>query len=152
MKKLSIILRKIKTFFKIDNKAKLNFIKAYIYCGIARGVILFLPFNKLRKKMGSKGGESSEKESKEIYKVARNITWGVLEASKYTPWESKCLVQALTVQRMLKEKGISSTIYLGVKKDENNKMLAHAWVRCGEYILTGGSNKHEYTVVAKFAN
>lgn len=53
---------------------------------------------------------------------------------------------------MLKEKDVSRTIYLGVKKDENNTMLAHAWIRCGKYVVTGGANKCEYTVVAKFTN
>lgn len=152
MSKLSILARKTKSFVGIDNKVKFRFIKAYIYTAIARMVILFLPFNKLRKRMGKKGTESPDIVDKETYKVARNISWVVLQASKYTPWESKCLVQALTAQRLMKENGISTTVYLGVKKGENNEMLAHAWSRCGEYFLTGGANRLEYTVVAKFSS
>ena len=41
---------------------------------------------------------------------------------------------------------------LGVKKDNNNQMLAHAWIRCGDYFVTGGGNRHGYAVVAKFAS
>ncbi|MGL5379009.1 lasso peptide biosynthesis B2 protein [Clostridium sp.] len=152
MGKLSILARKTKSFIGIDNKVKWRFIKTFIYTAIARMVILFLPFNKLRKKMGTKGLESPEKVDKETYKVARDISWIVIQASKYTPWESKCLVQALTAQRLMKENGIPTTVYLGVKKGANNEILAHAWTRCGEYFLTGGINRGEYTVVAKFSS
>lgn len=152
MPSLSVLARKTKTFIKIDNEVKVDFIKAYIYTGIARGFILFVPFNKLRKRMGKQKTESPEEVEREIYRIAKQVGWIVIQAARYTPWESKCLVQALTAQRMLKKKGISTTIYLGVKKDKNNSMLAHAWIRCGSYTVTGGSNKDEYTVVAKFAN
>jgi len=152
MQTLSLLARKTKTFIKVENSIKVDFIKAYIYTGIARGFILFVSFNKLRKRMGKQKIESAEEVDIDIYKIARRIGWVVIEASKYTPWKSKCLVQALVVQRMLKNKGISTTIYLGVKKSEDKSMVAHAWIRCGTYVVTGGINKHEYTVVAKFSN
>ena len=88
----------------------------------------------------------------EIVKLAKKISWIVTTIAKYTPWESKCLVQALTAQKMLKKQGVSTTLYLGVKKDNNNQMLAHAWIRCGDYFVTGGGNRHGYAVVAKFAS
>ena len=53
---------------------------------------------------------------------------------------------------MLKKQGVSTTLYLGVKKDNNNQMLAHAWIRCGDYFVTGGGNRYGYAVVAKFAS
>lgn len=152
MQTLSALARKIKTFFTIDNKLRIQFIQAFIYTGIYRAFILFVPFNKLRKRMGKHKEESIDVESKEVYKIAKHISWVVNLISSKTPWESKCLVKALTAQRMLKKIGISTTIYLGVKKDKDNNMLAHAWLRCGEYYVTGGSNKDGYAVVAKFSN
>lgn len=152
MQSLSVLNRKLITFIKIDNKIKLDFLVAYIYCGIARAYILFVPFKKLRKKMGKSKEESAEVVEKEIYRIAKRISWIVLQAARYTPWESKCLVQALTAQKMLKKLDISTTLYLGVNKDGENNMLAHAWLRCGEYIVTGGNQKDGYVVVAKFSS
>lgn len=152
MQILSTLFRKIKTFFKIKNKNKLDFIKAFIYMGYFRAFILFIPFNKLRKRMGKVKEESPEEVSEEIYMKARRIARIVGIVSSHTPWESKCLVQALTAQKMLNKQGISTTLYLGVKKDNNNQMLAHAWIRCGNYFVTGGVNKQGYAVVAKFTN
>lgn len=151
---------KIKTFFKkfknfiikIDTKTKIDFVKAFIYTGIWRAYILFVPFNRLKNKMGKSKLESPKEVDEEIVKLAKKISWIVTTIAKYTPWESKCLVQALTAQKMLKENGISTTIYLGVKKDMNSNMLAHAWIRCGEYYVTGGNSRESYAVVAKFSN
>ena len=151
MQILSVLVRKIKTFFSIDNKLRIEFIQAFIYEGMYRAFILFVPFNKLKKRMGKHKKESVETVDIEVYKEARHISWIVAVTSSKTPWESKCLVQALTAQKMLKKKGISTTIYLGVRK-EGNEMKAHAWVRCGQYYVTGGAIREQYAVVAKFCN
>ena len=65
-----------------------------------------------------------------------------------TAWESKCLVRALTAQKLLKQKGIGSTLYLGCGYAED-KMVAHAWLRCGELYVTGGDGAG-YAVGDKF--
>ncbi|MEQ8156756.1 MAG: lasso peptide biosynthesis B2 protein [Clostridiaceae bacterium] len=131
---------------------KLLFFEAFILTGIARGSILFIKFNKLKKYMGNHNTESPMEVDLEVYNTTVRIRRAVLKASQCTPWESKCLVQALTVQRMLKWRNISSTIYLGVNKDKDNKMQAHAWSRVGEIIVTGGEVKDAFTQVSKFSS
>lgn len=149
---MSIIIRKIKSFIKIDNRTKREFIYAYFYMGIFRMYILFIPFNKLRRKMGKCKEESPKVVEDSVYMEAQRISWIIANASRFTPWESKCLVQALTAQKMLKNKEIQTTLYLGVNKDEDGKMIAHAWIRCGEYCITGGSEMKGFSVVAKFCS
>ena len=146
------LIRRLKRFIKLNHRTKIIFIKAYIYTGFARLFILFVPFNKLRHHMGKYKNESVEDVSEREYYSAERVSFIVNKVASLTPWQSKCLVKALTAQRLLKEEGISTTIYLGVKKDENDKMLAHAWTRCGKFIVTGGECKEGYAVVAKFAN
>ena len=147
MEKLKEFIEKIKEF----TIAITELFVAFWYTAFYRAFILFIPFNKLKKRMGKVKQETPEKESKEVYRTAKHIAWLVRLVAGRTPWESKCLVQALTAQKMLKRRGISTTLYLGVKK-ENNEMKAHAWLRCGEMDVTGGMAKQGYVVVAKFAN
>ncbi|WP_423231149.1 lasso peptide biosynthesis B2 protein [Clostridium grantii] len=149
---LSTLTRKSKSFLSIRWSDKLLFFKAYIITGIARMAILFLKFNIVKKYMGNPKTESPYILDKEVYRSAKKVSWAVNQASKYTPWESRCLVKAITAQRLLKKKGIYSTIYLGVNKDESNKMNAHAWLRCGELFVTGGYEKNDFKEVAKFSN
>ena len=61
-------------------------------------------------------------------------------------WRDICLVRTLTTQKRLKQKGISSTIYLGCGSDEG-RMVAHAWL-CGQYYVTGGDGSG-YSIVDK---
>lgn len=148
----SILTRKSKSFLRIKWIDKILFFKAFIITGIARMAILFLKFKVVKKFMGTPRRESPYVVDKEVYRSAKKISWAVNQASKYTPWESKCLVKAITAQRMLKKHGIYSTIYLGLNKDENNNMKAHAWLRCGELFVTGGYGIRDFKEVAKFSN
>lgn len=139
-----------KFLFKVSIKEKLLFVEAFFLTGLMRAKILKVPFNKLKKELGTYNTESVEDVVLDDYKIAKTVRDVVVTISKFTPWESLCLVQAMTVQRMLKKRGISTTIYLGVNK-ENKNMVAHAWIRCGQMFVTGGDGSG-YATVAKFSN
>lgn len=152
MKTSFLLFRKLKKFFLLSWIQKIMLIEALCLTGIVRFSILFIPFSKLARHIGKYKEESTSKLTDiEKYKV-NNIAWSVAAVGKRTPWESKCLVKALTAQIMLKHRKISSTLYLGVAKDKQKKLKAHAWLRCGENIITGDSERSGFTVVAKFAN
>lgn len=139
-----------KFLFKLSIKEKLLFIEAFFLTGLMRAKILKVPFNKLKEELGTYNTESVDDVVLADYKIAKIVRDVVVTISKFTPWESLCLVQAMTVQRMLKKRGISTTIYLGVNK-ENKNMVAHAWIRCGKMFVTGGDGSG-YATVAKFSN
>lgn len=132
------------------NNEKWMTIKIYIYTYFYRMCILLMPKPKFEKMIGERGMESAQEESLENLKVAKRIAIHVRRVTGHTLWESKCLVQAMTARKLLKEKGIHSTLYLGVGKEEG-KMIAHAWLRCGGFFVTGG-NGEGYAMVAKFRN
>lgn len=54
------------------------------------------------------------------------------------PWRADCLVQALAAERWLTRNGIATTLTLGVPKDKPVTFEAHAWLRVGTRIVTGG--------------
>ena len=152
MKRLLLLFRKVKKFFRLSCTLKIMLFEALILTGIVRFSILFIPFNKLARGIGKYKDESTN-EVRDIDKEEINkIAWAVGTISTRTPWQSKCLVKALTAQIMLKQRKISSTLYLGVAKDKEKKLKAHAWLRCGMDIITGDSERKGFTVVAKFAN
>ena len=70
----------------------------------------------------------------------------------HTPWESKCLVQALTAKRMLNRKHYKCTLYMGVAIEPSGEMAAHAWLRCGTTHVTGGNGAAVYTITAIFGD
>lgn len=131
-----------------ENHHKSITIKAYVYSAVFRMKILFRKPDKLRRKWGIEGKESESDVDRESYIYARGVSLSVNRVCNKTAWESKCLVRALTAQKLLKEKHISSTLYLGCGY-QDGKMVAHAWLRCGRMYVTGGDGS-EYSVVDKF--
>lgn len=156
---LSKFYRKLKRFKSFTLEDKLFLIKAFFITGIFRMAMLYVPFSRLKNYMGKSNVESNKIITKEEYDEVVRIAWAVNLASKYTPWESKCLVRALTAQYFLFKRNISSTLYLGVSKErilnpknsdsKSEDLIAHSWVRCGDVFVTGGNGEH-YAVVAKF--
>lgn len=135
--------------FLLHNHQKKRTAAVYGLTAFYRLQMLLIPSKILEKNWGEKGKESAEKETEEHYKLAYYISKEVNRVADRTPWQSLCLVRALTARHLMLRRGIPTTLYLGVGKDENQKMIAHAWLRCGEMYLTGG-NGSEYATVAKF--
>ena len=134
--------------FITDNQFKKETILSYLYSAFFRMQILFVKPKYLQKHWGTEGKESAEDEEKEVYKYEASISRIVNRTCEKTKWESKCLVRALTAQKLLKRKGIHSTMYLGCRL-EKGKMVAHAWLRCGKLFVTGGDGSG-YAVVDRF--
>jgi hypothetical protein len=141
------MIKRIKNYLKYNNN-KFMTIQIYFWTAVYRLCIIFVPMPKLEKKLGERGEESPRNESIDNLRIAKRVGLNVVRVASHTPWESKCLVRAMTARKLLMKKHISSTLYLGVGKD-NNQMVAHAWLRCGEMYVTGGDGKN-YSMVAKF--
>ncbi len=114
-----------------------------------RAQMILIPSKRLEEKWGERGEESPDKDTLENYRYAYAVSVDVNRIADRTPWESKCLVRALTARYLLHRKGIVTTLYLGVGKDDNGKMIAHSWLRCGENYVTGGDGSG-FAIVAKF--
>ena len=139
--------KSLRGFFQ-KNPWKKETLLAYYYSAKFRMEIWLLPAGRMKKTWGREDRESAETESVESYRQATRISRIVNKVCDKTPWESKCLVRALTAQRLLYRRGLPSTLYLGCGM-EDGKMVAHAWLRCGEFYVTGGDGSG-YTTVARF--
>lgn len=139
--------------FIFKTKKRALTVKVVLLSSAARLRIYLYSGNKLYQYFGHEGEETSvDNLSPDKKKKAILVSAKVSRVAKRVPWESKCLVQAMVAQRLLRGYGIASTMYLGVgrDKDNHNKMIAHAWVRSGPYYICGG-NGEGYAVVAKFS-
>lgn len=127
-------------------------IEAFFISGLVRFAILFIPFKKLAGFIGKYKRETARDALETEKQITYRVGWAAQKISCNTPWESKCLVKALTAQIMLTRRKISSTLYLGVAKDNYNKLVAHAWLRSGQVIITGAKESVLFKEVARFAN
>uniref|UniRef100_UPI00047A35ED lasso peptide biosynthesis B2 protein n=1 Tax=Butyrivibrio sp. VCD2006 TaxID=1280664 RepID=UPI00047A35ED len=90
-------------------------LKAWALSARYRYQMLYEDTKKLRSKWGIVGEESPEDATIDEYRFAKKVAYSVNQVCNKTRWESKCLVRALTAQKLLLEKGIESTLYLGCK-------------------------------------
>lgn len=95
---------------------------------------------------------SVDEEDAEKLAAARRIGRIVETVCRHTPWESKCLVKAIVAKIILRYYGINNTLFLGVGRYEGDDLVAHAWLRYGETIITGGHGTEKFTIVAEFAD
>lgn len=118
---------------------------------LVRFALLTMPFRYIATGLGDHMAKSPEEDPGKKEYIGR-ISWAIEVLSSRTPWESKCLVQAITAKILLRRQLLPNTLYLGVAKDGSDKMVAHAWTRTGGRIVTGGNRLEAYTVVATFAD
>jgi hypothetical protein len=71
------------------------------------------------------------------------IAWAVSLAGRYVP-RATCLTQALAMQILLKREGIAVQLHLGVAKDEQGRVTAHAWLEQDGRVLIGGGSLESY--------
>lgn len=129
--------------------------EALLFLGVFRGAILLLPFRRITQIMGltQNSTEQSATSASGSGPGPAVIGWAIQAAAARTPWESACLAQALTGVAMLARRGIASTLFLGVARDGigAEAMKAHAWLRCGDLILTGAGGMEQYTAISSFS-
>ena len=147
------MIQKFKKFTKLSLEEKKLFIEAYVTLGIMRAAILTVSFKRMTRSL-----EHVPKKEKipalndNQMSIATTVGKAITRAVAYTPWESACLAQSLTAQKMLQKRGIPGVFYLGAMKDEESKekMKAHAWSQCGDTIITGGGGHEDFTVLSVF--
>ncbi|TLS49395.1 lasso peptide biosynthesis B2 protein [Paenibacillus antri] len=145
------LLRKWNRLWTLDGKTRLLFVEAYFSLGWARLLLLF-PFSRIAFTLGTRMKETPTVATVEETRTARRISAAVQCVSRHTFWDSKCLVRAISCQKMLRRRGIASTLYLGTGRDESGGLAAHAWLRCGALYVSGREEMHRFTVVGTFAD
>lgn len=112
---------------------------------------LLLPFERTAPQLGLQSQETAEVSGAADVPRIQQITRAIRVGSKLTPWKSTCMVRAVAGLKMLEKRGIESTLYMGVAKDKQGRMIAHAWLRSGPYYVSGDDVMRGFVVVEKFA-
>lgn len=129
-------------------------LEALLRLGLARLAVRTQRFQQVLRLLGQPGGETPLEELSPSQAItAQRVAQAIQRVRRFTPWDSNCLASAIAARQMLHRRGLPTTVYLGAAVDQGQQgMVAHAWVRCGKRIVTGGEGMQRYGVVAKFAD
>ncbi len=87
----------------------------------------------------SKGGSQQKQEGADL----QRMVWLVEVADRYAPGRSSCLRQSAALAWLLRRRGITTNLRIGVAREEGN-ILAHSWLESGEGKLFGLSDNDKY--------
>lgn len=132
---------------------RLLLLEAFAYLGITRAILLLIPFKYIAPRLGRQFNDLPDgPKQSNIPEWVQHTAWAVETAARQTPWESACLVQAITGKFLLKQRGLETQLFLGMKKDPYGKLSAHAWLKAGSEILIGKNGHETFTVLSVFTD
>ena len=137
-------------FLRLPADERRLVVEATCWVSVARLALLMLPFRWIAPRLGRHMGESAEglrdRDRERAHQVARAVT----RASRYVQEDRNCLIRAMADMAMLRRRGQGCTLYLGVRRQDDGQLRAHAWLRIGDLQVTGGRLHADYAVVSRF--
>ena len=118
-----------------------------IVLGLIRLGLWLLPFRSLYQYL-KKLSPTSTQLPEADWIVTRKVVWSVNAVAERMPIPAKCLARALTTQLLLAQQGYRTELRIGVAKNEQEKLEAHAWVESkGEIIIGRLVDISKYTLL-----
>lgn len=122
-----------------------------VYLTVATLANRLTPFRYLALTLGARQREVPETCSARDANLGLRVSRGIQVAANRLPWHTSCLVRAMAAKWMLRRRGVASTLYLGARHSGSG-LAAHAWLRTGPAIVTGGAEESTlYPPVAWFS-
>ena len=118
---------------------------------IARAAIAFLRFRRIAKWLGTANSESPASATTEETSIAQEVGWAVGAVARRVPWDSRCFAQALAATWMLRRRGLEGTVSFGASPGGAGGFDAHAWLRFGPCMVTGGPGHERFKAFTTFA-
>ena len=138
----------VAAFLRLPFSRKVMVLEAFLLSGWYRHAMLHFPFPRIASTLGKPGLETPRHAVQT--ETVRSIAWAVGAACRRTPWQSQCLVQALTARKMLSRRRIGCTLYMGARRTPQGEAQAHAWVRSGPLFVCGGDGSRDYAVTSLY--
>lgn len=155
------VLRKFRKYLSMQNREKIWVVLLFFLSALARAVILTVPFRRITPYLGQhhQNAQMAVIVTDKQLHTARWIGRITEQTARNTPWQSKCLVQAIIAKCLLSYYNIPYVLHLGVAKSTadnrtqhsaENDLIAHAWVSVGPSIITGKDGHRAFTIVSTF--
>lgn len=139
------LLRKLRTFQRIDVADRLLIFEAMAMLGLARLLVVTTQFRFIALWLG-RVPESNLGDQIELARVRKAVTI----AARNVPWNAVCLPQAMAAKAMLARRGCGSAFHLGANFDSQGKLVAHAWLVAGGAVVVGAAGVDGVTPLARF--
>ena len=129
-------MKRLRNFLRLTSSDRCLLVSAMFLLGAIQLGLWLLPFPKLRRLLQKVSQANIELQEVNSATVGR-IAWAVAVVSRYIPG-ARCLAQALATQVLLGRRGCRSKLCIGVARNQQGQLSAHAWVESQGRIVIGG--------------
>ena len=143
-------MRRLSKFLRLPRKKQFLLMEAIGFLGVAKIATKAIPFRWLSLYLGKKIEARSLERTLVGNPELEAIAWSLRIASRNLFWKAPCLVQAIAGQQMLRCRGWSSILSIGIPKEKRGEFSAHAWLQSEQYVVTGDEELDSYIVIACF--
>jgi hypothetical protein len=140
-----------KRYYKIDKKERVILNQTFFWLIYAYILVRIIPLRWFNSILGEFKKEIEFDLSDNQLLLIHNLKKNIQRLKRKLPWKVKCFEEAIAVKKVLEKYQVKSTIYLGVSKDKNSKLIAHAWLKIGEKFITGEKGYEKFTVVGFYS-
>ncbi len=147
-------MKRLALFFHRSPRERGLWIEAVLWLIWAKFLVHGVPFRWVAPRIGRNNVETPATITPAERALAGEISWAVEAAARHVPLGFVCLPQAMAAKWMLRRRHLPSTLYLGVATDPTRKasLLAHAWLRAGDKIVTGAAEAQRHRKLAAFGD
>ena len=117
----------------------------------AKVLVHSIAFRYLTKMIGRQSVESPELIDAAGSRVMTDVGWALRAIGRRVETLRQCLPQAIAAHWMARRRKVTSTIYLGTRR-EAGTLSAHAWLRAGNRFVVGGESRAGHHVIAAFGD
>lgn len=121
---------RVLNFWRMSTLEKKHFAEAVCTAYYYKIYLFFVPFKTWSKRQKVEFSEHRPADAELV-----SIRKALQRARRFNPWKNQCLVMSLSGKSMLNRRKIASELHLGLKKDENGRLVAHAWLEVQGFIL-----------------
>jgi hypothetical protein len=142
-------MRRLSRFLRLSTAERRLLIEAMLLLGAIRPGLWLLPFETVRRLLARAARMPAGSQEVDLPSAER-VVWALAVASRYAPrgGAGTCLTQALAAQTMLARRGHPALLRIGLTKDEERRLQAHAWVEsAGKVVIGGSANLERYTLL-----
>lgn len=136
-------------FVQLSWADRLLVIEASVALIFASLVIAILPFRRIGV-FASPHLRGAEPNPDERAQIVQRVRWAVGACASRLPVRAKCFEQGLATQRMLRQRGVDTSLYFGAAPDDQKRIAAHVWVRDGDSDVIGCDIATQFVVMAVF--
>jgi hypothetical protein len=151
------ILHRLRSFAALRDGRRALLVEAALWLALARLALAILPFPRIARHLGTFTAPAEGRAralpadpTPEQADCARQVGWAVTRAARHVPFAAVCLPQAIAGKMMLRRRGITGVLTLGVARPGEDAIESHAWLAAAGVEVTGYPVAAEFTEIASF--